>query len=110
MNDSYYNIKGMSELLDARKKLRQDINRTKSDFSCHKSALVNSIRPSRILSSALDGVVSVVSDVTLLHKGYNLALSILDKILPDKDGAAPAVVSPVIPEKENKNDTIRSDA
>lgn len=84
MNNDYYNIKGIGDLRAARENLQQEIDKTKYRFGCHKDALVDSIMPAKILTSALGGVVSVVSDVALLHKGCNWLLAFVENILSDK--------------------------
>lgn len=85
MSEEYYNIRTIHELRRARKLSQQQLKKTKSVFSCHKEALMSSMSPPKIFTSALGGVISVVSDVALLRKGYALAMSFIDKILSDKE-------------------------
>lgn len=85
MSEEYYNIRTIHELRRARKLSQQELKKTKNVFSYHKEALMTSMSFPKIFTSALGGVMSVVSDVALLQKGYALAMSFIDKILPDKD-------------------------
>ena len=96
MSKEYYNIKTIHELRHARKQSQRELTKTKNVFSNHKDALMDSMSPPKIITSALGSVMSVVSDVTLIQKGYTLAMSFLDRIFPDK-------------ESDNKKGEIRDD-
>lgn len=85
MNKDFYSISTLDELRKARRNTELRLMNTKSGLKYNWSGFMNSMSPSQLFGSTVDGVVSVISEVSFLRRGYNMAMSLVDKIFADED-------------------------
>lgn len=84
MNDDYYNITTLEELRYAQCNSKKSLEKVRNNIQDYGNRLADSLSPSAMFSSAVGSVMTFISDATLVRKGYNLALSVLDKLFPDE--------------------------
>lgn len=99
MNKDYYDITSLDDLRSVRRDVEVKISESKCNIKECWSVIVESASPGKMVASTLGGMVSAVSEISLLRRGYAMLMTFIDKIVPpDRD--EPSEEQPVVENRQ----------